>query len=90
MKYRHVDNIVYAPKEDGSIVLTDIEDNDGTFFKLSDVSKDIWLLIEEGLNVEELHERLSQMYEPYDDNSKSKVDGFIQDLLNRKFIEEDK
>ena len=26
MKYKHAENIVYAPREDGSVVLTDIDD----------------------------------------------------------------
>ena len=86
MKYKHAENIIYAPREDGSIVLTDIEDSEGQFFKLNEVSKDIWLLIEDELSHEEIHEKMASIYEPYNDESKKMVDDFIKELIERSFI----
>lgn len=89
MKYKHADNIVYAPREDGSIVLTDIDESEGVFLKLNEVSKDIWLFIEDGLTHDEIHEKMSDTYDPYDEDARTKVDAFIKDLVERKLIVED-
>lgn len=86
MKYKHAENIVYAPREDGTVVLTDIDDTEGVFFKLNEVSKDIWLLIEDELSLEDIHSKMSEMYDPYDDKSKAMVDKFITELVEKKFI----
>ena len=70
---------------DGETVLVDIDS--GTYFGLDEVGTFIWNQIDEGVSIEDIPSRMTEVFEVEEDVARTDLDAFIQQLLEKGLVE---
>lgn len=85
--YKPSDDTVARKNQDGTVVVMKMDDSN-IFYKIDGVASEVWKLMIDGLTPEQIKTKILAEFDCTEDQVNEDVTKFMQELLDRKLIEQ--
>ncbi len=82
-KFQKHEDVVSRKNANDIVVLMKMDDS-SSFFKISGVAAEVWELIESGLTVKEVVEKITSDYDVSEEKLRSDINGLVNNLIEKE------